>query len=139
MSASDDQTLEQLRMDVDSLYQEEVFTDRRIGTIQRLTPVTREGATDSNRPVLYLGQTQVMTPAGALPLNFELDADTLEQAMARFPEAARDSLEQTMQELREMQRDSASRIMTPNQMGGGGGYGGPGGGGMPPGGGIQMR
>jgi hypothetical protein len=80
-----------------------------------------------------------MTPAGALPLNFELEADNLEQAMERFPQAARDSLEQTMQELRELQRESASRIMTPDQMGGGfGGQGGPGAGGMP-GGGIQLR
>jgi hypothetical protein len=140
MSASDDQTLDQLRMDPDGLYQEEVFTDRRIGSIQRLTPMTREGKVDDSRPVLYVGQTQVMTPAGALPLNFELEADNLEQAMERFPQAARDSLEQTMQELREMQRESASRIMTPDQLGGGGGgFGGQGGAGGMPGGGIQLR
>lgn len=138
MSSADDQTLEQLRMDADALYHEEVFTDRRVGTIQRLTPVTSDGEVDSNRPVLYLGQTQVMTPVGALPLNFDLEADNLEDAMARFPDAAKASLEHAMDELREMQRDSASRIMTPDQLGGGGGYGGGQGGGMP-GGGIQLK
>lgn len=143
MSASDEQqTLEQLRMDPDGLYREEVFTDRRIGTIQRLTPVTRDGSDDDSRAVLYLGQTQVMTPVGALPLNFELEADDLEQAMAQFPAAAQQSLERTMEELKEMQREQASRIMTPDQLGGQGGYGGggmPGGGGGMPGGGIQLR
>jgi len=146
MSASDEQqqTLEQLRMDPDGLYREEVFTDRRIGTIQRLIPVTRNGSDDDSRAVIYLGQTQVMTPVGALPLNFELEASSLEQAMEQFPAAAQQSLERTMEELKEMQREQASRIMTPDQMGGGqGGYGGGGmpggGGGGLPGGGIQMR
>ncbi|PWG64853.1 hypothetical protein [Sediminicurvatus halobius] len=145
MSASDEQqqALEQLRMDPDGLYREEVFTDRRIGTIQRLTPVTRDGSDDSSREVLYLGQTQVMTPVGALPLNFELEASNLEEAMAQFPAAAAESLERTMEELKEMQREQASRIMTPDQLGGQGGYGGGGmpggGGGGVPGGGIQIR
>ncbi len=132
-----DQTLEQLTVDADGLYQEENFTDRRVGSIQRLSPVTREGKPDDSRPVLYVGSTQVMTPVGALPLNFELDAASLDEAIAAFPAAASASLEQTMEQLQEMQREQASRIMTPDQMGGGGmPGGGPGG---APGGGIQLR
>jgi len=139
MADADNQdTLEQLTLNADGLYQEENFTDRQVGSIQRLTPVTRDGRPDDSRPVLYLGNTQVMTPAGALPLNFELEADSLEEAMAAFPPAAQAALEQTMEQLKEMQREQASRIMTPDQMGGGGAPGGGGGGGMP-GGGIQMR
>jgi len=137
MADADNQdTLEQLTLNTDGLYQEENFTDRQVGSIQRLTPVTRDGRPDDSRPVLYLGNTQVMTPAGALPLNFELEADSLEEAMAAFPPAAQAALEQTMEQLKEMQREQASRIMTPDQMGGGGA---PGGGGGMPGGGIQMR
>ncbi len=132
MRAGDDQTLDQLRMDPDALYQEETFSDRRVGTIQRLTPVTRAGEPDDGRPVLYLGQTQVMTPVGALPLHFELEAGNLEEAMEGFPQAAAEALEQAMDELRQMQRESASKIMTPDQLGGGGR------GGMP-GGGVQLR
>jgi hypothetical protein len=138
--AQTDQTLEQLTVDADGLYQEENFTDRRVGTIQRLSPVTREGKPDASRPVLYVGSTQVMTPVGALPLNFELEADSLDEAIEAFPAAASASLEQTMEQLQEMQREQASRIMTPDQMGAGGGGmpgGGPGGG--APGGGIQLR
>jgi uncharacterized membrane protein len=83
-----------------------------------------------------------MTPVGALPLNFELEADTLEKAMEEFPDAAHKALERTMKELQEMQREQASRIVTPDQAGGmggmggqGGGFGGQGG----PGGGFQLR
>ncbi|WP_440997616.1 hypothetical protein [Arhodomonas sp. SL1] len=140
---ADESGLSELKMDPNGLYREEVFTDRRIGTIQRLTPVRTDGSDDPDRDVIYLGQTQVMTPAGALPLSFELEADSLGAAMEAFPEAAQQALEQTMEELKEMQRESASRIVTPDQMGGqggampGGGAGG-GGGGMP-GGGFQLR
>jgi len=135
------QILEQLNLDSDGLYQEENFTDRRVGSIQRLTPVTQDGQPDSSRSVLFVGSTQVMTPAGALPLNFELEVATLEEALAAFPEAAHTALEQTMEQLKEMQREQASRIMTPDQMGGGGLPGGGGGapGGGVPGGGIQLR
>jgi hypothetical protein len=58
-----------IAMDRTGLYREETFTDRRVGTLQRLTPVTPSGDTDATRPVLYVGQTQVLTPAGALPLS----------------------------------------------------------------------
>lgn len=137
MSASDDQTLEQLKMKADALYREEVFTDQQIGSVQRLTPVRSDGSDDDSRAVRFLGQTQIMTPAGALPLNFELEAKTLDQALEQFPTAAAAALERTLEELQEMQRDSASRIMTPDQ-GGFGGQGGRGQGGMP-GGGFKLR
>ncbi|MCS4505907.1 hypothetical protein NYO91_17640 [Arhodomonas aquaeolei] len=135
---ADESGLSEMKMDPNGLFREEVFTDRRIGTIQRLTPVRSDGNDDPDRDVLYLGQTQVMTPAGALPLSFELDADSLDGAMEAFPEAAQQALEQTMDELKEMQRESASRIVTPDQMGGQGGGGMPGGGGGQ-GGGFQLR
>lgn len=135
--AESQEALDQLTFNADGLYQEENFTDRQVGSIQRLSPITRDGSPDDSRPVLYLGSTQVMTPVGALPLNFELDAGSLEEAMEAFPAAAQVALEQAMEQLKEMQREQASRIMTPDQMGGGGAPG-AGGGGMP-GGGIQMR
>lgn len=53
-------------MDAASLYREEVFTDRRVGTIRVLTPVRVDGLADSTRKVLYVGETQVLTPGGRL-------------------------------------------------------------------------
>ena len=112
-------------MDKDTLYQEEVFTDRRVGTIQRLTPVDGNGAPDSSRPVVYMGQTQVLTPAGALPLSFEIQADSLSDAAARFGEAAKVAVEETSARLEEMRREAASSIIVPDKGAGGpGGFGG---------------
>ena len=129
MAAQSD--LPQVHLDSAGLYREEVYTDRRAGTIRRLTPVTVDGATDPKRPVLFSGQTQLLTPAGVLPLAFEIEAGTLEEALARFPEGVNTALEQAIEEAREMRRESASRIVVPevgaSGIGPGGGAG-PGGG-----------
>jgi hypothetical protein len=120
----------EIEMDSDALYIEENFTDRRVGSLQRLSPVTRAGEPDASRAVLFVGQTQVLTPAGALPLNFEIDADTLEQAVQRFGDHARRALKDTMQRLEEMRREQASSLIVPGSsgMGGPAGPAGPGGG-----------
>ena len=111
MAAQND--IPEVKLDPAGLYKEETFTDRRAGTLRRLTPVTLEGATDPSRPVLFSGQTQLLTPAGVLPLVFELEAGTLEEALQQFPEGVKAALEQAIEEAREMRRESASRIVVP--------------------------
>jgi len=111
MAAQND--LPDVKLDPAGLYREETFTDRRAGTLRRLTPVTLDGATDPSRPVLFSGQTQLLTPAGVLPLVFELEASTLEEALKQFPEGVKVALEQAIEEAREMRRESASRIVVP--------------------------
>ena len=111
MAAKSD--LPEVHLDPAGLYREEIFTDRRAGTIRRLTPVTVEGAVDPKRPVLFSGQTQLLTPAGVLPLVFEIEAASLEQALAKFPEGVNAALEQAIDEAREMRREAASRIVVP--------------------------
>lgn len=103
------------QFDTTDLYLEESFTDRKIGTIRRMTPVTDDGAPDPTRKPIYMGQAQVMTPAGALPLSFELEADTLTEACAGFGEAAQKSVEETTARLEEMRREQASSIYVPGQ------------------------
>ena len=66
-----------LRMDPGALYREEVFTDRRAGTVRALTPVRTDGLLDTTRRVLYVGEAQLLTPAGVLPLVFEIEAKSL--------------------------------------------------------------
>lgn len=131
--------LPDITMDANTLYREEAFTDRRVGSIQRLTPIKSDGSEDSEREVIYLGQTQLMTPAGALPLSFEIKATSLEDAVSQFGPQAEAALEDTMKRLEEMRRESASSLIVP---GGGGAPGGMAPGGMPPGGagpgGIQI-
>ncbi|WP_250656271.1 hypothetical protein [Alkalimarinus coralli] len=120
---SNDQ-LPEIKLDTDNLYREEMFTDHKVGTLRRMTPVTTEGEPDSSREVLYVGQAQMMTPAGALPLNFEIEATSLTDALDKFGTEAQACLERTLEELREMQRQQASSIVVPGQGGGvGGGMG----------------
>lgn len=110
--------LPEVKLDPTSLYQEEIFTDRRAGTIRRLKPITAAGADDSTRAVLFSGQTQLLTPGGVLPLVFDIEANTLEEAITRFPEGVKMALEQAIDEAREMRREAASRIVVPDVGGG---------------------
>jgi hypothetical protein len=112
MAAQND--LPDVRLDPAAMYREEIFTDRRAGTIRRLTPVGVDGATDPSRPVLFSGQTQLLTPAGVLPLVFEIEAATLAEALQKFPDGVKVALEQAIDEAREMRREAASRIVVPD-------------------------
>lgn len=120
---------QEIRMDASQLWQEEVFTDNAVGTIRRLSPVGADGREDPARQVQFYGSTQILTPAGALPLSFEIPAASLAEAVAGFGEAAKRAVDQAMEELRELQRQAASQIvvprggMDPGRMGGRGGGG----------------
>jgi hypothetical protein len=111
MAAQND--LPEVQLDPKGLYREDVFTDRRAGSVRRLTPVTAGGAPDPTRPVLFSGQTQLLTPAGVLPLGFEIEASTLEEALQKFPAGVKLALEQAIDEARELRREAASRIVVP--------------------------
>ncbi len=106
--------LPEIKLDADSLYREEIFTDRRAGTLRRLTPVTVEGAVDPARAVLFSGQTQLLTPGGVLPLGFDIEAATLAEALSRFPDAVKLALDEAIEEAREMRREASSRIVVPD-------------------------
>ncbi|MDP9082606.1 MAG: hypothetical protein M3N50_02415 [Pseudomonadota bacterium] len=108
----------QATMDSTQLYREETFTDRKVGTIRRLSPVGADGSADAARPVLFVGQAQVMTSMGAVPISFELDAPTLDVAIDKFGEAAEQAVQQTMRELQEMRREQASSLVIPDAAGG---------------------
>src|SRR3954469_15227464 len=123
MATREQQTTNDIKVDPKALFLEEVFTDRRVGTIRRLTPVTKDGVRDQARPVLYLGETQVLTPAGALPIGFDIGAGSLEEAAEKFGTLAREAIERTVKELQEMRRQAASQIVVPQ-------------GGLPPAGGL---
>ncbi len=115
-------------MDATALYREEIVTDRKVGTIRMLTPIKSDGATDASRSVIYLGEAQLMTSVGTLPINFELEAQSLGDAVTKFAEGAKEAVERTMKDLQELRRQQASSIVVPQGglppaggMGGGGG------------------
>ena len=90
-----DEQLE-LRMDPASLYREETFTDRRIGVIRMMTPVKTDGSIDLGRPILYVGEAQLLSPVGALPITFEIEATSLGDAAEKFSAGAKVAVERAI-------------------------------------------
>ena len=101
------------KMDAASLYREEIYTDRIGATMRILIPVTKDGAPDNSRPTLYLGEAQILTNMGPLPINFEIDADNLADAVAKYGDAAKAGVESAMRELQEMRRQASSSLVIP--------------------------
>ena len=117
--ATKPETTTDIKIDPNSLYLEEIFTDRRGGTIRRLTPGKKDGTRDTAKAVLYVGETQVLTPAGALPIGFEIGAGSLEEAAEKFGQLAKEAIERTVKELQELRRQAASSIVVPGAPGSG--------------------
>lgn len=124
------------KMDATTLYREEVYTDRKVGTIRTLTPVKSDGSNDASRAVIYVGEAQLLTSMGAVPITFEIEAGSLDEAVKKFAEHAKEAVERTVKDIQELRRQAASSIVVPQ--GGMGGIGGMGPGGLPGGGKIQM-
>lgn len=103
----------EIEVDPNDLFKEEVFTDRRAGTIRRLTPVTGNGDVDESRPVSYVGQAQILTPMGSVPLAFEIDATSLDDAARKFADAAKTAIAETQREIEDLRREAASSIVVP--------------------------
>ena len=124
-----DEQLE-LRMDPNVLYREETYTDRRIGIIRVMTPVKQDGSTDPGRKVLYVGEAQLLSPVGALPITFEIEATSLGDAAEKFADGAKVAVERAIRELQDLRREQSSNIVIPDRMppdlGGRGGPRGPG-------------
>lgn len=100
-------------MDADDLYREDTYSDRKVGTISVMTPVKPDGSPDPSRKPVYVGQAQIMTPAGVLPLTFEIEGADLAAACKGFADGAKVAFEETMKELQEMRRQQASSIVIP--------------------------
>ena len=115
-----------LEMDAGNLYREETITDLRAGSIMRLIPITVAGAEDATRPVRYIARTQIMSDMGVLPIEAPIEAASLADALARFPQAVETALDELARRIEQRQREAANRIITPDQLAGG--RGGPGGG-----------
>ena len=120
------------KMDATSLYREEIYTDRAAGTIRVMTPVTRDGGPDQTRPTIYVGEAQIMTNMGPIPISFEIDGKTLGEAVQKYGEAAKEGIENAVRELQEMRRQQSSSILVPGQTPGLGG-------GMPAAGGGKIK
>ena len=126
-------------MDAASLYREEIYTDRKVGTLRVLQPVKSDGTPDTIRRTVFQGEAQLMTNMGPLPISFDIEATNLADAVAGYAEATRAGVERAMRELQEMRRQQSSSLVIPQgglpPLGPGGGIGG---GGLGGGGKIQL-
>lgn len=113
MSSTPGMNLENVKMDASNLYREEIITDLTVGTMQRLIPVKTDGTDDPDRPVKYMGQTQIMSQAGPLPIQAPIEADGLAEALEKFPAAVKQAVEKLVEDAREYQRQEASKIVVP--------------------------
>ena len=100
-------------MDAASLYREEIYTDRKVGTLRVLQPVKSDGTPDPQRRTVFQGEAQLMTNMGPLPISFDIDAATLAEAVAQYPEATKAGIERAMREIQEMRRQASSSIVLP--------------------------
>ena len=96
-----------------NLHQEEVFTDLTVGSIRRLTPVKPNGEPDKTRPVLFVGQAQIYTQQGPMPVQFPIDAKNLQLAMEKFPTAMEEFVAHLVEQAKELQRQEQSRLIVP--------------------------
>ena len=107
------QALSEIKLDETNLYKEEVFTDLRVGSLKQLTPVTKEGDRDLARPMVFIGETQLMSQVGPLPVQTRIEAENLQAAIERFPAAIQTAVEAMIDEVKDIQRKEMSRIVVP--------------------------
>ena len=115
MSAHEIKGLGEIDVNVNNLYHEESFTDMKVASVRRLTPIRPDGSPDASRTPIFIGQAHVMTAAGTIPVSCPIEASTLDEAMQKFPEAVKRGVEKMVAELKEIQREEASRIILPGE------------------------
>jgi len=112
---NEERQLTEIKVEVGNLYREETFTDLRVATVRCLTPIHVDGSDDDSRPVRFVGETQLMSARGLLPISAPIEASNLEEALEKFPDAINQAVERMVEEAREIQRQEASRIVVPGQ------------------------
>ena len=96
-----------------NLYREESFTDLKVGSIRRLTPVKSDGSEDKTRKKIFVGQTNIVTPQGPLPIQGVIQAKELQQAIKKFPEAMEAAMDRLIEEAKKYQEKEQTPIEKP--------------------------
>ena len=113
MAADPNTRASEAAMDAKSLYREEIYTDRKVGTLRVLIPVKTDGSPDPARSTVFQGEAQLMTNMGPLPISFDIEAADLATAVARYAEATKSGVDRAMRELQELRRQASSSIVIP--------------------------
>ncbi len=106
-------------VDRSNLYREESITDLKVASIRRLIPVKPDGTEDKSRTPVFIGHTQLMSPEGPLPIQSQLAANNIEEALDAFPETMKQALAEMVERIKKMQKEKQqkddSRIIMPGQ------------------------
>jgi hypothetical protein len=105
----------EIKVDLGNLYQDETFTDLKLGWIRRLTPVKPDGSRDESRESVFIGQTQLVSPGGPIPVHCQIPAATLTEAIEKFPAVMEKTIYRMIEESMERQRQMASQFLSPEQ------------------------
>ena len=113
MNRNEQQPLSEIQVDRNNLYREENYTDLKVASIRRLVPVKPDGSPDVTRRQVFVGQTHLMSQMGPLPVQCDIEAADLEEALRKFPQALARAVEDMMDEAKEKRRQESSRIVVP--------------------------
>ena len=102
-------------VDRQNLYLEETFTDLKSASIRRLIPAKADGSVDKTRKTVFVGQANLMTPNGPLPIQAVIQAKQLQQAIKRYPEAMQAAMDKLADEVEKIRQQEGSPIITPGQ------------------------
>ena len=100
----------EFKIDRSNLYAEESFSDLKTGTIKRLTPVKADCLEDKCRKTIFVGHTSILTPNGPLPIQDNIPAKDLQQAIKKFPEVMQLAMDQLIEEVKKYQEQEQSQI-----------------------------
>ena len=109
----DDTAKRKVKVNLQNLYREEMYTDMRTAALRQLTPVKPNGEIDKTRKFVFVGQTNIMSPQGPLPVQFPIDAKNLQEAAEKFPDVMEQFLAKLAEEIKDAQRQEQSRIIVP--------------------------
>ncbi len=106
-------------VDTANLYKEESLTDLKVASIRKMTPITSDGSEDTSRKAMFYGHTQLMSAQGPVPIQAQLEAETLEEAIKIFPEAMKVAMDELFEKYQKMheeqQQKDDSRIIVPGR------------------------
>jgi hypothetical protein len=109
-----EQKMEEIEFTIDkqNLYQEEYFTDMKLATVRRLTPVKPDGSEDKSRKTIFVGQANLMSEAGPIPISTMISAKDLQQALKKYPEAMLEAMDRLNQEMIRYRQEQESSIVS---------------------------
>lgn len=85
-----------------NLYREEAITDLKSATIRKLTPIHPDGSEDPTRNIIFMGHAELISPQGPVPIQADLSAASLEDAINALPAAMEKAAHQVRDEYHRM-------------------------------------